>query len=67
MTLRGPRFLSVRQYTLSIANALRGAGPEVADATLGSGAAAAMAVAVAVVATAQAVRLLRRFEVGEAV
>jgi ABC-2 type transport system permease protein len=66
-SLHGLRFLSVRQYTLSIAEALRGAGPQVLDASLGTGAAAAMAVAVAVLATAQAVRLLRRFEVGEAV
>jgi ABC-2 type transport system permease protein len=65
--LRGLRFLSVRQYTLSIAGALGAPNPEVLDATLGSGAASAMAVAVAVLATAQAVRLLRRFEVGEAV
>ena len=65
--LRGLRFLSVRQYTLSIADALTDAGPAVLDASLGIGAAVTMAVAVAVLATVQAVRLLRRFEVGEAV
>jgi hypothetical protein len=38
----------------------------VLDASLGTGAAVVMAAAVAVLATVQAVRLLRRFEVGEA-
>ena len=63
----GTRVLSVRQYTLSFAEALS-AGPAAAfNAQLATGTAVAMAAAVAAAATLHAVRRLRSFEIGEAV
>jgi ABC-2 type transport system permease protein len=62
----GPRTLSVRQYTLSFAEAMARAPELVFSARLGTGTALWMAAAVAVLATLHAVRRLRGFEIGEA-
>jgi ABC-2 type transport system permease protein len=63
---RGTRILSVRQYTLSLAERLSGAAPEVFRADLGFAAAVIMIVVVTVLASWLAVRRLQQFEIGEA-
>jgi ABC-2 type transport system permease protein len=64
-TFGGSRALSVRQYTLSIADALIDA-ESVNLSQLGMSTALAMAAVVAVLATLFAIHRLRHFEVGEA-
>lgn len=61
----GTRLLSVRQYTLSFAEAVARGGDSLGG-QLPAATALWMAAAVAVLATAWAVRRLRRFEIGEA-
>lgn len=63
----GTRILSVRQYTLSLADSFSGAGSQAFTADLAAGTAAVMSVVVLVLATVYAIRRLRIFEVGEAV
>jgi ABC-2 type transport system permease protein len=65
-TFGGSRALSIRQYTLSIADALVNA-KAVNLSQLGLGTALAMATVVTVLATLHAIRRLRVFEIGEAV
>jgi ABC-2 type transport system permease protein len=62
----GSRALSVRQYTLSIAQALADVEGSVFRARLDVDAALPMAAAVCALAMLYAVRRLRRFEIGEA-
>jgi ABC-2 type transport system permease protein len=62
----GSRALSVREYTLSIADALSSAKEGVVGAQLDIGAALPAAAVVTALATLYAIRRLRRFEVGEA-
>ena len=62
----GSRALSVRQYTLSFAEALADVERNVLSARLDVDAAVPMAVAVGVLATLYAIHRLRRFEIGEA-
>jgi ABC-2 type transport system permease protein len=65
-TFGGSRALSIRQYTLSIADALVNAkGVNLSQLSLGT--ALAMATVVTVLATLHAIRRLRIFEIGEAV
>lgn len=63
--LAGTRLLSIRHYTLAIADALVGLPRAVFNAPLGIGAGAVMLVIVTVAATWYAVVRLRRFEVGD--
>jgi ABC-2 type transport system permease protein len=63
----GTRVLSIRQYTLSFAEALSRSDEPVFGARLAIGTALAMSAAVAVLATVHAIRRLRGFEIGEAV
>lgn len=63
----GSRALSVREYTLSFADAMTGGGQPLIPAQLGTGTAITMAAVVAVLATFYAIHQLRRFEIGEAV
>jgi ABC-2 type transport system permease protein len=65
-SLAGTRALSVRQYTLSFADALARAPAEVFGARLEASTAWWMALALATAATAHAIRRLRSFEIGEA-
>jgi ABC-2 type transport system permease protein len=62
----GTRLLSVNQFVLSLADRLSTTHPNAFDAGLAPGAALLMAVLMTVGATAEAVRRLVRFEVGEA-
>jgi ABC-2 type transport system permease protein len=64
--LSGTRLLSIRHYTLAIADALVALPRSVFSAPLGAGAGVVMVVLVTVGATAWAVARLRRFEVGDA-
>jgi ABC-2 type transport system permease protein len=66
-TFGGSRALSVREYTLSFAEAMSHAREGVVGAQLDVGAALPAAVVVTVLATLYAIRRLRRFEIGEAV
>lgn len=63
----GTRALSIREYTMAVAQALSSAEPGVVESRLEGQTALIMATAVAVLATAHAIRRLRRFEIGEAV
>jgi ABC-2 type transport system permease protein len=64
-TFGGIRALSIRQYTLSMADAMSSA-PGKPMSPLELGTALAMAAAVTVLATVFAIRRLQRFEIGEA-
>jgi ABC-2 type transport system permease protein len=66
-TFGGSRALSVREYTLSFAEAMSSAQEGMVGARLEIGTALSMAVVVAALATFYAIRRLRRFEIGEAV
>ncbi len=61
----GTRLLSVRHYTLGIADAIVTAPSTAFDAKLGSASAVVLVSVVSVTATWYAVRRLRRFEIGE--
>jgi ABC-2 type transport system permease protein len=61
----GTRYLSIRHYTLSIADWLSGAPPRIFNTYVGSDTAVILAVAVTVTALAYANRLLQRLEVRE--
>jgi ABC-2 type transport system permease protein len=63
----GTRALSIREYTLSLAEALAGGRDDLINASLDGRTALIMATAVAVLATAHAIRRLKRFEIGEAI
>lgn len=63
----GTKALSVRQYTLALADALSTTRPQVFDAELSGGTALVMAVVVGALAVGYSVRRLQRFEIGEAV
>lgn len=63
----GTRALSIREYTLSLAEALAGGKDNVIEAALDGRTALIMGTAIAVLATAHAIRRLKRFEIGEAV
>jgi ABC-2 type transport system permease protein len=63
----GTRLLSVRHITLAVADRLSSTPPQAFDGQITPTAALVMATLIAVAATLYAVRLLRRFEVREAV
>jgi ABC-2 type transport system permease protein len=63
----GTRALSIREYTLSLADALAGGKDDVIAASLDGRTALIMGTVVAVLATAHAIRRLKRFEISEAV
>jgi ABC-2 type transport system permease protein len=63
----GTRALSIREYTLSLAEALAGGKDGMIAASLDGRTALIMGTVVAVLATAHAIRRLKRFEIGEAV
>jgi ABC-2 type transport system permease protein len=63
----GTRALSIREYTMSLAEALAGGKDNVINAALDGRTALIMGTAVAVLATVHAIRRLKRFEIGEAV
>jgi ABC-2 type transport system permease protein len=63
----GTRALSIREYTMSLAEALAGGKDNFIKAALDGRTALIMATAVAVLATVHAIRRLKRFEIGEAV
>jgi ABC-2 type transport system permease protein len=63
--LAGTRLLSIRHYTLAIADGLTDLPRAVFSAPLGMGSGSVMLVLVTVLATWAAVRRLRRFEVGD--
>lgn len=65
-TFGGSRALSIREYTVSFAEAMSAARKGGIDAQLDSRVAVPMAIAVAALATYFAIRRLRRFEFGEA-
>lgn len=65
--IEGVRFLSLRAYTLGIADALTGAPEDVFEARLGASAAAVLATVVVAAVTAYAIRRLNRYEFGERV
>ncbi len=64
---RGLRLLSVRQYTLGIADALSNVSDTILDARLEGGTAIIAALAVGLAATVLATQRLKRFEIGETV
>lgn len=61
----GTRLLSVRHYTLGIADAIVDVPAEFFDAKLGGATSVALSVAVTILATWSAIRRLKRFEIGE--
>jgi ABC-2 type transport system permease protein len=63
----GTRALSIREYTLSLAEALASGRDDLINASLDGRTALIMGTAVAVLATAHSIRRLKRFEIGEAV
>jgi ABC-2 type transport system permease protein len=63
----GTRALSIREYTMSLAEALAGGKDNVINAALDGRTALIMGTAIAVLATGHAIRRLKRFEIGEAV
>lgn len=65
-TFGGSRALSIRQYTLSVADAMSSAPESVFAARLEPGYALPAAAVVTVLATLYAIHRLRRFEIGEA-
>jgi ABC-2 type transport system permease protein len=66
-TFGGTRALSVRQYTLTLAESWAGVAKSVLNARLDLRTALIMAAVVTVLATLHSIRRLQRFEVGEAV
>jgi len=65
--IEGVRFLSLRAYTLGIADALTRAPEDVFEARLGASAATVLAAIVIAAVTAYAIRRLDRYEFGERV
>lgn len=61
----GTRILSVRQYTISVADGVAGVSASVFEGNLDTWKAVVMMVLVTVLATYYAIRRLRRFEIGE--